>query len=119
MMLGFGPWGSDVLGFFFTPELKKYITFGSFICAMAFFLGYFKVDQACKVNFMKKGHRLYSKPALSSIEANNFSVSDIESVINTGSQSKRASSIKYSGKIGDTSILVYTNLKNAVTDVIV
>lgn len=115
---GTGPWGSDVLGFFFNQELKGYITFGAFIASLFFFLGYLKVDRESSKGFIKKGGRLYASVVLEQLEENNIDVESIENVIVSGTQTKRAQSFKYSGTVGSKKMLVYTNLNNAVTDVV-
>ena len=118
MAIGLGPWGSDLLGSVFSQEVKNYIIFASFIASLSFFLGYLKAEQLGASKFTKHGNRQYSSEALEQLRANGISIESIEFIIANGNRTMRRQSIKYSGSVGSKTVLVYTNLNNAVTDVV-
>lgn len=118
MAIGLGPWSSGLLSTMFNQELRNYITFASFIASLSFFLGYLKAERLDASKFTKYSNRLYSSEAIEQLRANRISLESIEFIIANGTQTKRPQSIKYSGSIGSKTMLVYTNLNNAVTDVV-
>ena len=118
MAIALGPWDSDLLGSVFSQEVKNYIIFASFIASLSFFLGYLKAERLGASKFTKHGNRLYSNDALEQLQSNGISIESIENIIANGTQTKRSKSNKYSGNVGSKTVLVYTNLNNAVTDVV-